>query len=241
MRYHRQARLQFSLRWIPYMIALALIAACQGPPPTEYVIITSTPTFSPAVTVIVVTATPSTDLPTSTPEVSPTPQTEAQSTEESIAAVDGMPTPTFSRIQVAEQPFENGRMFWLEPIDQIWVMVESETDKRSGVWMVFPDDFEEGDPELDPTYVPPSEELMQPVRGFGKLWRDNDEVRAALGWARQPEIGHVSSYQYLPAGEMMDGAFVAAPGQHLLTSGFGDRTYRFNEINGTWQTLRRDE
>jgi hypothetical protein len=238
MRYHTH----WLARFILFVIALALIAACQGPPPTQYVIITSTPdgtltptpTMTPAVTVIVVTATVQPG--TATTEALTT--AEPSVTEEALA---GMPTPTFSRIQVAEQPFENGRMFWLEPIDQIWVMIETPDDRRSGVWMVFNDEFEEGDVEIDPKIVPPSDDLLQPERGFGKLWRENPEVREALGWARQAEIGHVSNYQYQPSGEIVNGEYVPGPGYHILTSGFSNRTYRFNEVNGTWQTLRREE
>jgi hypothetical protein len=119
-------------------------------------------------------------------------------------------------------------------------MIESESDKDSGIWMIFNDEFEEGDVEYDPKLVPP-EGLLQPERGFGKLWRENPEVREGLGWAKQAEIGFVSQYQYFPAGEIVDGEYVQDPGYHLLTSGMStNRTYRFNEVNGTWQTLRLD-
>jgi hypothetical protein len=232
-------------RFAPFVLALALIAACQGPPPTQYFIITSTPdgTSTPAPTttpiVIIVTTTPPPGATIAATNNIESPVTaEVNVTEETVA---GAPTPTFSRIQVAEQPFEGGRMFWLEPIDQIWVMIENEDDRRSGVWMVFDDEFEEGDVEIDPALTPPSEELLQPERGFGKLWRENPDLQEALGWARQPEIGHVSNYQYQPSGEIVDGNFIPGSGYHILTSGFNNRTYRFNEINGTWQTLERNQ
>ncbi|MBC8171740.1 MAG: hypothetical protein H7X77_08705 [Anaerolineae bacterium] len=225
-------------RLSPCLLLLTLIAACGGPPPTEYVIITSTldgtltPTNTPepAVTVIVVTATTDPAQATSIPTLLTSPEPTEPVTE--------LATPTFSQIQVAEQTFENGRMFWLEPIDQIWVMIEGETDKRSGVWMVFEDNFEEGDIEIDPKLVPP-EGLLQPERGFGQLWRENPEVKTGLGWAKQGEIGHVSNYQYHPTGEVVDGEFLSEFGYHILTSGYGNKTFRFNEINGTWQQFER--
>lgn len=223
-------------RLTPFLLVLTLIAACGGPPPTEYVIITSTPngtltptnTDIPAVTVVIVTATPDPAQVTLTPtlQLSPT----------GTEVVEQVATPTFSQIQVAEQPFENGRMFWLEPIDQIWVMIQNENDNRSGIWMVFPDNFEEGDVEIDPKIVAP-EGLLQPERGFGKLWRDNPDVREALGWAKQGEIGHVSNYQYHPSGKVVNGEFASEFGYHILTSGYGNKTFRFNEINATWQQL----
>jgi hypothetical protein len=237
--------MRLHIRWLaPFVIALALLVACQGPPPTQYVIITSTPdgtlipTNTPPVTVIIVTATPPSVGATATGEEAVTSATDEVSATEEVVAE--MPTTTYSQIQVAEQPFEHGRMFWLEPINEIWVMVENEDDRRSGVWMNFKDTFKEGDIEFDPKIVPP-EGLLQPVRGFGKLWRENPEVREALGWARQTEIGHVSNYQYQPGGEIVNGEYVKGPGYHLLTSGYNNRTYRFNEINGTWQTLQRTE
>jgi hypothetical protein len=224
-----------SLAWFTAASSLALIiAACQGPPPTQYVIVL---TAEP----IIVTATPE----------ETTPETQATATTETVAAQtttqpaggqqrptrtpDAFPTPTVSQIQVAEQSFQNGVMFWLEPIGQIWVIVHGEDD-TSGVWSVYDDEFEEGDVEFDPAIVAP-EGLLQPERGFGLLWRSHDEIRDALGWALQPEVGFVSSYEYQPVGEVVNGAFVADPGYHILSSAYGN-IYRFNEINGTWQLLQ---
>jgi hypothetical protein len=248
----RPARHKFVRRLGLLMLILALVSACYGPPPTDYVIITDTPngsetatlTSTPAVTVIVVTATgqpigtgvavvPS----LSTQDVGAGNATLPTLPERTIEQSALFPTPTFNRIYVAEQTFENGRMFWLEPIDQIWVMVQNANDKRSGMWMVFNDAFAEGDQEFDPSIDPP-EGFLQPERGFGQLWRDNDEVRNGLGWATQGEIGHVSDYQYQPSGSVVDGEFVSEPGYHTLTSGYGNKVFRFNEVNGTWQTLR---
>jgi hypothetical protein len=46
--------------------------------------------------------------------------------------------------------------------------------------------------ESDPSIVPP-EGYYQPVRGFGKLWRE--ELRSALGWALAPERSYTAQYQ----------------------------------------------
>jgi hypothetical protein len=232
-------------------LLLMAAAACQGPPPTEYVIITATPTIAPQV--IVVTATPepaqatqtalsgtavgvvqaatATDAPPQAASATATRRRRATPT------LDPMPTPTISDIQVAEQLFENGRMFWLQPTNQIWVMVE--TGAGTGIWTVHDDLFVEGDVEFDPRIVPPTG-LLQPERGFGRLWRDNAEVQEAVGWAVESEVGHVSRYEYRPAGEVVDGEYVPAPGYHILSSIYGE-VFRFNEINGTWQTLGEAE
>jgi hypothetical protein len=200
---------------------LLLVSACQGPQPT--------------LVVMVVTATPTTNTPTATEEASA--EAEADNTEAvptptvtvspPTTAVSGQPTPTISEIQVAEQVFENGRMMWLSPTNQIWVMILGE--EGSGQWKVFEDTFEEGDPEDDPTMEVPDGK-MQPTRGFGKLWRDNPDIREALGWATTPEFGYVSRYEYHPGSDN-------GPGYHILFSLYGE-AFRFNESGDsdwTWQ------
>lgn len=205
------------------LLIVLVAAACQGPPPT--------------LIVLVVTSTPDATL-TPTIEPSPLPPTETVTPEtpdtpSAQATLPAAPTRTIAQIQVAEQPFQNGRMYWLQPIDQIWIMVE--TGDGTGVWSVHQDTFEEGMEEFDPDITPPRG-LLQPERGFGMLWRDTPDVREALGWALEPEIGYVANYEYHPGGEFVDGEWQSTPGYHLLTNQYGD-VYRFNEINGTWQIM----
>ncbi len=149
--------------------------------------------------------------------------------------VEAAPTNTVRQIYVAEQPFERGRMFWLEPTGQIWVMIE--TEPGVGLWQVYEDLFREGDMEFDPTITAP-EGLLQPVRGFGLIWRNNDEVRAGLGWGTDIEVGFVTNYEYQPGGEVIEGVFQSGPGYHYLQNQYG-QWFRFNEINGTWQSVQR--
>ncbi len=214
------------------MAIVIVVTGCQGPPPTAYIIVTSTvetpePTETPIVVIVTATSDPSAVTPVNPANSTPT------DTPEATAAVAGIPTPTIAQIQAAEQRFQRGRMFWLQPNEQIWVMVE--TEDGGGVWTIHEDLFEEGDVEFDPDIVAP-DDLFQPERGFGRLWRDNDEVREAIGWALEPERGFVSNYEYQPEGEVVEGVYVREPGYHLLTS-FEGETFRFNEINGTWQLL----
>ncbi|MCD4685381.1 MAG: hypothetical protein K8S97_05555 [Anaerolineae bacterium] len=84
----------------------------------------------------------------------------------------------------AEQTFERGRMIWVEVQDRIYVIFE---DGRSPAWAQYPDNFREGDPDRDEGLVPPPG-LVQPVRGFGLIWRTNERVRERLGWATSPEV-----------------------------------------------------
>jgi hypothetical protein len=72
--------------------------------------------------------------------------------------------------------------------------------------------------------------MYQPERGFGKLWRTNQEVRDALGWGVTPEFGYISNYEYHPGGTVD----ALAPGYHILFSLYQER-FRFNETDGTWE------
>ena len=138
------------------------------------------------------------------------------------------------RIEQAEQAFENGRMFYLQPNQEIWVMINTDDD-TAGVWTRHRDTWSEDLPETDPSIVPPEEDLYQPIRGFGKLWRENPAVREALGWALEDEMGHVTDYAYYAGGEVTaDGEYVPGPGYHTIRSRFG-QTYIFDETNGTWR------
>jgi hypothetical protein len=175
---------------------------------------TASAVASPTVTT---TGTPATATPSADLTVTPLPT--------------NFPTPTTAQINVAEQVFEGGRMLWIQPTRQIWVLVVTGTGQ--GRWAVYEDTFQEGEPESDPSITPPADRL-QPTRGFGKLWRENPEVREALGWAVTPEFGYVSPYEYHPGGEIVDGEYVPGPGYHILYSLYGER-FRFNESDGTWE------
>lgn len=94
----------------------------------------------------------------------------------------------------AQQPFERGFMLWLQPSNTIYVFFNNYGGQS---YRVYTDNFKEGDPESDPSLTPPAG-LLQPVRGFGLIWRSHPEVRDNLGWATAPESGFDSwrqSYQ----------------------------------------------
>ena len=210
------------------LVCLALlalsIAACQGPPPTQIImVVTATPETAEE------TAAVQADNPT--PVVSPTNEqptgVPATETPAATPTLNNAPTPTITQIQVAEQVFENGRMFWLQPTGQIWVMIV--TSEGRGDWQIYEDTFVEGEPESDPELVPP-EGMEQPTRGFGKLWRENPDLREALGWAITPEFGFVTRYEYHPGGTTA----APEPGFHVLLSLY-EEAFRFNERNQTWR------
>jgi hypothetical protein len=172
--------------------------------------------------------------PTATPTLTPLPPTATSSAPTATIDPCRMPTPTVGQIQVAEQVFERGRMFWIQPRLQIWVMVD--TGNRQGQWMIYQDTFAEGEPENDPNLIPPSGKY-QPSRGFGKLWRQTPVVRDALGWGLTPEFGYGSNYEYHPENGRLNEQGVCIPGAgsyHVLFS-LAQEKFRFNEGVGTWK------
>jgi serine/threonine-protein kinase len=96
---------------------------------------------------------------------------------------------------MAYQPFEGGVMIWDgAPSPTIYVGLSA-----SGDWVNRADQFQEGDPESDATLTPPAGRL-QPVRGFGRLWREDESVRQALGWALAAEVGFEGTWQVFEDG-----------------------------------------
>ena len=156
--------------------------------------------------------------PTATPTLTPTP--------------DPFPETIVGSIYVAEQRFEGGWMFWLQPNSQIWVLTAD--DNGQNVWSVYDDTFVEGEAESDPQILPP-EGRFQPIRGFGKLWRENPEVRLATGWALDAEWGHTTRYEYHHGGYVNEAyEYVPGPGYHQVESLSGDSVI-FVEDTRSWR------
>lgn len=150
------------------------------------------------------------------------------------------PTNVAAQVQLAEQVFQDGRMFWIRHTRQIWVMVNGPSGSSGGDWYCFNDTFVEGEAETDPALVPP-EGLIQPRRGFGKLWRTHPELKDGLGWAMTPEFELTSAYTYLAGGYVDGSRYVPGPGEHRLTTLYG-QSISFFEIDlrgdclgGTWR------
>jgi hypothetical protein len=91
----------------------------------------------------------------------------------------------------AEQRFERGTMIWVGGQDMIYVLFG---DGQSYKWSSFPDQWDPGEPESDPSLIPPPG-LFQPVRGFGLVWREQPQVRERLGWALAQEASSNTAVQ----------------------------------------------
>ncbi|MEP7288010.1 MAG: hypothetical protein ABI947_19835 [Chloroflexota bacterium] len=89
------------------------------------------------------------------------------------------------------QKFEHGLMIWIGSQNTIFVLYD--TPKRPR-WQQFTDAFTEGMPSDDPSIVPPGG-MLQPIRGFGLVWRGKPGVRTRLGWATGPETPYSAGFQ----------------------------------------------
>jgi hypothetical protein len=146
---------------------------------------------------------------------------------------EACPRSEASETWAAEQPFEHGRMIWLEEVHgadyslERFILVLYE----DGTYDYYEDTWIEGMPESDPAFIPPPG-LHQPIRGFGKLWRENTNVRDGLGWATVAEQGFTTTWQEQIAESLGQGRSYV----RLLN----DRIVQINSWDvrtGTWEFL----
>lgn len=230
-------------RWLLVALALVTVVAC-GMPPMQLVVIIS-PTPDPNTILITVTPPPLTADVTSTPP--PTAAqlpTLAQAAEAPLPSLtptlSAFPTETRAQLFIAQQDFQNGYMFWISTRKIIWVLIATPGNPNTGEWRIYPDTYVEGEPEFDPNLIPPSENLFQPRRGFGKLWRTTPGLREVLGWATTPEFALNTSYVYQPGGFIdANGSWVPGPGKHFITT-LGRQTFALIESAegfGRWERV----
>ena len=114
----------------------------------------------------------------------------------------GCATIEASEMWIAAQAFERGSMLWLdlllgEPSPRVVVLSDD------GLWAAYADTWAEGQPDRDPGLTPP-QGLYQPIRGFGKVWREQlGGPDAAVGWAREVERGHAALVQQFRGGVLV--------------------------------------
>ena len=114
----------------------------------------------------------------------------------------GCPMGRVGETAMAVQEFEHGRMFWRSDTHQIYVLTDGAQGRR---WSAFPDTWQEGQPDRDPALVPPAG-LEQPIRGFGKVWREQlGGPQAGVGWARGAEQGYGGRWQEFAGGMLLVG------------------------------------
>jgi len=115
----------------------------------------------------------------------------------------GYATAVEQELWCAGQHFERGQMLWLDQLreDPIYVLSYGEGES-GGNWQRYVDTWREGDPESADLTPPPG--LFEPIRGFGRLWREElDGPGAPVGWALEPEQGFTGSVQPFERGLML--------------------------------------
>ncbi len=96
----------------------------------------------------------------------------------------------------ALEAFERGIMLWRQDVGEVYVLFPE------GDWYAITDTWTAEQPESDPAIAPP-EGRFQPVRGFGKVWRENQWLRERLGWAVEPERGVTAQAQRFEHGWLL--------------------------------------
>jgi hypothetical protein len=97
----------------------------------------------------------------------------------------------------ARARFEYGLMYWREDQRMIYVLYNDEH------WQEFVDTWAEGE-SASAGYTPPTG-LLEPIRGFGKVWREQlGGPEAAIGWAVEDEIGGDTTVQEFERGVILE-------------------------------------
>lgn len=125
----------------------------------------------------------------------------------------GCPLSAPVAVSSASLPFDNGQMLWVssfadQPQKMIYALFST------GAYGRFPDTWVEGADPADTGEAAPAGKNA-PVRGFGKVWKNNPTVRG-LGWALGAERGTAGQIQRFERGEML---FVADLGQTFIFTG----------------------
>ncbi len=152
----------------------------------------------------------------------------------------GCPAPDYiiteGQSNAAEQYFERGVMLYIRPpgaaTGYIYVIT---TTPLPVSWQRFADTWTEGEPESGGETPP--DNLIEPKRGFGKVWREQPGVREAVGWAISAERptqalvqrfqnGEVvwlldTDYVYTMYGELYNRRLVAATSRSLFYNNAG--------------------
>ena len=132
-----------------------------------------------------------------------------------LAAEIGCPVGGAVSANNAFQDYERGIMVWVSSVGAsgqpgIYAIYDN------GSYQRFNDTWIDGSDPVSVGLAPPVG-LVEPIRGFGKVWRESPGVSDAIGWARSGEGGGSSFVQSFERGEMV---YVPQNGQtYILVSG----------------------
>lgn len=125
----------------------------------------------------------------------------------------------------AGEDFEGGRAYYYAAINGV-IGPSVYVIYNDGTWERYDDKFNGNvEPASDPSIVPPSGRY-QPVRAIGKVWRENPNVRAKLGWAYAPESDFAGRRQF-PVGSSV----------LFIDHGIRHAVLRLDNTNSQWATV----
>jgi hypothetical protein len=134
----------------------------------------------------------------------------------------------------AFQPFERGFMIWLPRPDlenpSIYAF------NGAGEVFIYPDTWTDVEQESEPTLNPPSG-LVQPVRGFGKVWRELVWLQDELGWATAGESAFQLKFQVETRESIPGVSYLTLPDGRLVQI----MNFQWSYYNPVWvQEIRLD-
>lgn len=130
----------------------------------------------------------------------------------------GCPVVAQHDVPLAEQQFERGVMVWTGQTFHTRIY-SIRTTPLPVIWSGYSDRWQQWEPERAGLTPPPG--LIEPKRGFGKVWREEAGVRETLGWAVTDERGDVGVVQ-----QYTNGAAIYMQGTNTI--------YLFGPNGQTW-------
>lgn len=125
-------------------------------------------------------------------------------------------------VSSASQIYEHGGMFWLQgPPSAIYAL------QGTGRFQRYDDTYDANTDPFSGGETPPNG-LREPVRGFGKVWRSNPDVRNGLGWATSDEGGGASPIQLFDRGQMV---YLPQRGEIIIMA------FDPGGVTGTWRAF----
>jgi hypothetical protein len=119
-----------------------------------------------------------------------TPEPEANACPFDTSLADTCPV-SQEIVNASYQPFQSGFMVWNGDSGMIYVLYQD------GTWEEFTDTWIAGDPELPVVAEQPPSGMFVPLRGFGKVWSQNNG-QTQLGWATADESSYQATWEMHP-------------------------------------------
>lgn len=146
----------------------------------------------------------------------------AYTSDPTLTSLIGCPVGTSLTMSSASQLFERGGMFWLQgPPGYHYALFST------GRFQRYDDTYNTSIDPVSGGETPPSG-LLEPVRGFGKVWRSNNDVRTSLGWATTEENGGTATTQLFDRGLMV---YLPQRGEIITL------VYDPGGMTGTWRAV----